>query len=446
MPNVVVVGAQWGDEGKGKIVDVLSEYADIVVRFSGGANAGHTLVVNGQRVVLHLIPSGALHPDKRCALGDGMVIDLQTLLEEIRALRAMGLLSGDNQLLVSERAHLILPYHRGLDEARERGADAIGTTRRGIGPAYEDKYGRRGVRVGDLLITDRFRQRVRAAVEDANVRLQHAGAPTFSADKVADDALRLVDQVAPFVCDVSRELERAMARGESLLLEGAQGSLLDVDHGTYPFVTSTTTTAAGAGSGAGIGPTAIDSVTGVTKSYTTRVGSGPFPTELPEPQAGRLREAGSEYGATTGRPRRCGWLDVAALRLAKRINGLRSLCITKLDVLRGLGPIQFCSGYRVGERLLDEMPLEPDDLSRAVPIFESVAGFDEDCATARSVDELPVGARQLCETVAKSVGVSIDLISVGAGREQTIWAGNPFRAGKRRQKSPAKSPAKAHRR
>ena len=429
MPNVVVVGAQWGDEGKGKVVDLLSSSADIVVRYSGGANAGHTLVVDGQKVVLHLIPSGALRPGKRCALGDGMVIDPAALVDEVRALRGRGLLANPGDLLISERAHLILPFHRALDEARERGADAIGTTRRGIGPAYEDKHGRRGLRVGDLLRPDRFRARLQGAVAAANARLLPEGGPTFRADVIADETLRLVEPITETIVDVARALDEAMARGESLLLEGAQGTLLDVDHGTYPFVTATSTVAGGACTGAGIGPTTIDAVTGVTKAYTTRVGGGPFPTELPGEAGDRLRAAGAEFGSTTGRPRRCGWLDIAGLRLARRLNGLGGLCLTKLDVLRGLPRVEACVGYRLGDRTLDEMPLDPDDLARAQPVYESLEGWDADCGPARAWDDLPLAARRFCLAIAERAGVPIDLVSVGPAREQTVLLRDPFAGG-----------------
>lgn len=434
MAVVVVVGAQWGDEGKGKVVDLMTEKADVVVRFGGGANAGHTLVMGEQTLVTHLIPSGVLHPGKPCVLGDGMVVDPQTLLEEIDACRARGLLAAD-ELKIGERAHVILPYHRQLEALREEGAKAIGTTRRGIGPAYEAKVARRGVRMGDLLRPERLRAILRENLGETCALIRHYGGDPPSpgeVDAMADQALRAGERLQPYICDAGRFVDEAIAKGRDVLFEGAQGALLDIDHGTYPYVTSSATVAGGACQGLGVGPTRIDRVVGITKAYATRVGAGPFPTQMGEEQADSWRQAGGEFGATTGRPRRCGWLDIPALRLAIRVSGMDSLALTKLDVLRGQGPIQLCVSYELDGRELDEMPLDADDLARAVPRYITLPSWEEDTSGARSVEELPAAARAYIDELERLLGIPISLLSVGPGRHQTAVLSEPFAQSRQR--------------
>jgi adenylosuccinate synthase len=428
MAVVVVVGAQWGDEGKGKVVDLLTEKADVVVRFGGGANAGHTLVIGDRQLITHLIPSGVLHPGKRCVLGDGMVIDPQTLLEEIDACKQQGLLAGD-ELLIGERAHVILPYHRQVEALREQGSRAIGTTRRGIGPAYEAKVGRRGVRMRDLLRPERLRALVRDNLDELGAVIRHyGGEPPGAAEveAIVSEALRAGELLAPHFGDAGRFVDRSIREGRDVLFEGAQGALLDVDHGTYPFVTSSSTVAGGACQGLGIGPTRIDRVVGITKAYATRVGGGPFPTQMGDDDEAAWREAGAEFGATTGRPRRCGWLDVPALRLAIRINGISSLALTKLDVARGRGPVKLCVAYELDGQELDELPLDPEDLERAIPRFITLPGWEEETASARSLDELPAAAREYIDTLERLTGVPFALISIGPERNQTVSLTDPF--------------------
>ncbi len=425
MSALVVVGAQWGDEGKGKVVDLLAESADVVVRYGGGANAGHTLVIDGQQLVTHLVPSGVLHPGTHCVLGDGMVIDLQTLIDEIAECKSRGLLPSD-ELLIGERAHVILPYHRSLEALRENRANAIGTTRRGIGPAYETKVARRGVRIGDLARPDRLRALVEQNLAEYAPLVEAFGGELASADEIVSQALECGKHIAKFIGSAGAFVEHALTQGRTVLFEGAQGALLDIDHGTYPFVTSSTTTAAGACTGAGIGPTRIDRVIGIAKAYVTRVGGGPFPTELDAAQGDALREAGGEYGATTGRPRRCGWLDVPALRHAVRINGLDGIALTKLDVLRGLPEIKVCVGYELDGRLLDEIPFDADDLGRVVPKYESFAGWSEETRELGAFDELPVAAREYVHAIERYIGVDVYLVSVGPDRNETFTLRDPF--------------------
>jgi len=431
MANVVIVGAQWGDEGKGKVVDLYTEFADVVVRYGGGANAGHTLVVDGKKVVTHLIPSGVLHGrGKKCVLGNGMVIDPKALLGEIEELKERGLLADDRDLIVGDRAHLILPYHRQIDALREEGKGALGTTKRGIGPAYEAKMARRGIRMGDLTRPARFRELVLRNVDEIAPIVRHLGGePPAPAEIEATivEYLGYGERLARYLGDSSRVIHDDVKRGQHILFEGAQGTLLDVDHGTYPYVTSSSTLAGGACSGAGVGPTTISAVIGIAKAYSTRVGAGPFPTELHDETGQRLREAGAEYGATTGRPRRCGWLDVAALRLAVRLNGLAALALTKLDVLRGLKKIRVCVGYQLDGKALDELPLDIDDLARAEPVYEELEGWDRDTSQVRDFDELPPAARKYVRRIENLAGVPASLISVGPGRAETIMLKNPFR-------------------
>jgi adenylosuccinate synthase len=427
MANVVIVGAQWGDEGKGKVVDLYTEFADVVVRFGGGANAGHTLVVDGQKLVTHLIPSGVLRGrGKKCVLGDGMVIDPKTLLEEIGELKQKGLLSDDRDLVVSRFAHVILPLHRQIDALREQGKGAIGTTKRGIGPAYEAKMGRRNVRMADLLEEQRLRPLVQQCADESGPWMrQHGAQPDVDATVV--EYLEYGQRLARYFADASRLVYDEIKRGRHVLFEGAQGALLDVDHGTYPYVTSSNTIAGGACTSCGIGPTAITSVIGIAKAYSTRVGGGPFPTELTDQLGNLLREAGGEYGATTGRPRRCGWLDVAGLRLAARWNGLHGIALTKLDVLRGLPKIKVCVGYNVDGDSRDELPTDPGEIARAQPVYEELEGWEEDTREVRDFEALPKEAQKYVRRIEALVGVDMSLISVGPGRAETIMIKNPFR-------------------
>jgi adenylosuccinate synthase len=432
MSVVIVVGAQWGDEGKGKVVDLFTERADVVVRYGGGANAGHTLVIEGQKLVTHLVPSGVCHPGKSCVLGDGMVIDPHTLLEEIDQCQARGLLV-NGELLIGLGAHVILPYHKLMDGLREdRGAKtgkAIGTTRRGIGPAYEAKAARKGVRVRDLMKPARLCELVAANVDEIVPLIVHLGGTppsTAEVEQWIEDAVAAGRKLLPYTGDASRHVARAIASGQHVLFEGAQGCLLDLDHGTYPYVTSSSTIAAGACQSAGLGPTAIDAVVGITKAYATRVGAGPFPTELHGEDGDRLRIAGGEFGATTGRPRRCGWLDLPALRMGARLSGMASLALTKLDVLADLPTVSVCVAYKVDGKELDEPPIDPDDISRAEPVFASFPGWGKLPSDARDIADLPAPARAYVETIERMAGVPFCLVSVGPDRTETIRLHDPF--------------------
>jgi len=428
MANVVIVGAQWGDEGKGKVVDLYTEFADLVVRFGGGANAGHTLVVDGQKLVTHLIPSGVLRGrGKRCVLGDGMVIDPKTLLEEMAELRAKGLLTDERDLVISSQAHVILPMHREIDRLRELGSSAIGTTKRGIGPAYEAKMARRGVRMADLLDGARLRALLEQNEEETSAYIKARGGAVRGLEETHAEYLGYGELLKRHFADASRLIYDEMKRGKHVLFEGAQGALLDVDRGTYPYVTSSSTVAGGACTGAGVGPTSITAVIGIAKAYATRVGGGPFPTELTDALGDRLREAGGEYGATTGRPRRCGWLDVAALRLAVRWNGLSGLALTKLDVLRGMDRIRICVGYTVDGQERDELPTDPGEIGRAQPVYEELDGWDAPTSEVRDREALPPAARKYVSRIEALTGVDASLISVGPGRAETIVLKNPFR-------------------
>ena len=436
MPNVVVVGAQWGDEGKGKIVDLLTEHAQVVVRFQGGNNAGHTLVVGGQKTVLHLIPSGVLHAGKSCVIGNGCVIDPTVLMKEIDALRARGFLQDSAQLMISEHAHVILPWHKHLDALREkaRGGGAIGTTGRGIGPAYEDKVARRGIRMRDLLDGDRLRRRVKDRLVDALdeisrlARLAKADEPLMDVEAIVSEYLVLGNRLREFVGEASLFLSEHVRKGTRILFEGAQGTLLDVDHGTYPYVTSSNTVAGNAAVGSGLGPTAIDKVLGITKAYTTRVGGGPFPTELSDATGDRLRKVGDEYGATTGRPRRCGWLDTVVLRYSARVNGMWGLALTKMDILSGLDTLKVCTAYELDGQRVTELPGDIEEFSRVQPIYEELQGWEQTLAGARTFDDLPPAAQRYVRRIEEIVGVPVVCVSVGAERGETILLQNPFRS------------------
>jgi adenylosuccinate synthase len=420
---LVVVGAQWGDEGKGKLVDVLADQADLVVRYQGGANAGHTVVVGDTQFVLRLIPSGMLNPRTVCVLGNGVVLDPLALFEELDALAGRGIAT-EGRLLVSDRAHLVLPYHKLLDAAAER-QQHIGTTGRGIGPAYEDKYGRRGIRVGQLRDLAALGSALEDAADRANRLLELAG---MTERVSAAELARLLEGVAPrllpLVADCGAAVDRALAQGKHVLLEGAQGALLDVDHGTYPYVTSSNTTAGGAAVGAGIGPTRIDGVLGVVKAYTTRVGNGPLPTEARPLDSERLRRIGAEFGAVTGRPRRCGWFDATVVRYAARVNGLTALAVTKLDVLDEFEQIPVGTGYRLDGTLLDDMPAEVSALERVVPEFETLPGWRASTTAVRRLAELPRAARAYLERLEELAGVPVRYVSVGTRRDQIIEIGS----------------------
>jgi len=416
---LVIVGAQWGDEGKGKVVDALAEHADLVVRYQGGANAGHTVDTGDGAFVLHQIPSGILHQGTRCVIGNGVVLDPETLFHEIAELTAKGV-AVDERLVVSDRAHLVLPYHKLLDGESAR-SKQIGTTSRGIGPCYEDKVGRRGVRVGDLRHPEIVRKLVAAGVARANALLQVSGSDRrCDAAQVATDLLALAPRLLPYVQDAGRIVHEALREGGCVLLEGAQGVLLDVDHGTYPFVTSSSTSAGGAAIGAGIGPAAIDAVLGIVKAYTTRVGGGPLPTEAPEPFQTRLRDLGHEFGATTGRPRRCGWFDAMVVRYSVRVNGLTGLAVTKLDVLDTIAELPVCTGYRLDGGKLDDLPDNVVDLERVEPVYETLPGWRSATGEARRLADLPKAARRYLDRLEELSEAPVRYVGVGTRREQLI--------------------------
>ncbi len=429
MACIVVVGTQWGDEGKGKIVDLLTADADVIVRFQGGNNAGHTIVFDGQKFILHLIPSGIFHQEKTCLIGNGVVIDPEVLLGEIENLEAKGVPVPPGHLYISERAHLIMPYHKAIDHGREakKGKTKIGTTGRGIGPCYEDKIARRGIKVGDLLDADLFRAKLEEILEEKNFYLsQYLGREPLDFEEIYSRYLEMGQRLAPYVTNVSVELEKARAKGAKILFEGAQGTQLDIDHGTYPFVTSSNTVAGGACHGAGVGPTTIDFVLGICKAYTTRVGGGPFPTELFDETGNYMRERGGEFGSTTGRPRRCGWLDGVVLKEAVRLNGLSALAITKLDVLSGLNPLKVCVAYRLNGERVETFPANIREVERVEPIYEELPGWQEDISQVRRFEDLPQATKDYLRWIEEFAGVPIDIVSVGPARDQTIVLRNPF--------------------
>jgi len=424
MSAVVVVGAQWGDEGKGKVVDLYAPYADIVIRYAGGANAGHTLVVNGEKLILHLIPSGILHEQTRCVVGQGTVIDPAVFLEEIETLTERGLTT-EGRLLVSQRAHVVLPHHRLIDELREKKSNGeIGTTKRGIGPCYEDKVARRGVRMGDLLHADRLRGKLDGNLERWRPVAEDLGGTLPSADEIVARYTELGEALRGYIGDAAAIIRASIEANEKILLEGAQGTMLDIDNGTYPFVTSSNAVAGGACAGAGIGPTHIRSAIGIAKAYTTRVGGGPFPTELEDETGQQLRDAGAEYGSTTGRPRRCGWLDLIALRHAVAVNGLDELAITKLDVLAAVDELKVCVAYELDGKRLDYPPYERMDAVQ--PIYETLQGWDEDLSPCRTRGDLPFSAQEYLERIEQEVGCRVGVVSVGPDREDTADLRDPF--------------------
>jgi adenylosuccinate synthase len=426
--NVVVIGTQWGDEGKGKVVDLLTDKAHAVVRFQGGHNAGHTLVIDGKQTILHLIPSGILRESTRCLIGNGVVLSPSALLEEVEMLEQNDVPVMD-RLGISESCPVILPYHVALDHAREaaRGKKAIGTTGRGIGPCYEDKVSRRGIRFGEMIDEKRFPERLREVMEYHNFSLQHYfKAEPVDYQQVLDEALAQAARMRPLVEDVTGTLHRLHREGKNVMFEGAQGALLDIDHGTYPFVTSSNTTAGGACTGTGVGPKEIDYVLGIVKAYTTRVGAGPFPTELFDDAGSHLGTRGHEFGATTGRQRRCGWLDTVALRRSLEINSVTGMCITKLDVLDGMDTINVCVGYRLDGEEVDVPPVGADGFERCEPVLVELPGWSEPTVGARSLDDLPKNARDYLRKVEELCEAPIDIVSTGPDRSETIVLRHPF--------------------
>jgi adenylosuccinate synthase len=426
--NLVVVGTQWGDEGKGKIVDLLSEWAEIIVRYQGGHNAGHTVVIGPNKIVLHLLPTGLIRPDKIGIIGNGVVIDPAALLEEIQTLAQRGI-SVAGRLWISEAAHLIMPYHQALDRESEKlkGARKIGTTGRGIGPAYADKVARIGIRMIDLMEADTFTDKLARNLSDINPLLASLGVAPFEQAKIGADYLGYAEAIRPYVTDTASQLDLAMVDGRTILFEGAQGTHLDVDLGTYPYVTSSSAAAGGACTGTGVGPTKINAVLGVAKAYTTRVGEGPFPSELTGESGVRLREQGGEFGATTGRPRRCGWFDALPVRHSVQVNGLTSLAVTKLDVLDGLDEISVCVGYRFEGRLYEQMPTSSKVLAGCTPVYETWPGWDRPTAGVTDYDALPENARRYLDAISNRVGCRIDILSTGSKRDETIILRNPFK-------------------
>jgi len=432
--NVVVIGTQWGDEGKGKIVDWLTDHSHGVVRFQGGHNAGHTLVVNGKKTVLHLIPSGILRDNVMCYIGNGVVVSPDALLKEMDNLTEAGV-DVYNRLRISEACPLILPYHVALDQAREiaKGAAKIGTTGRGIGPAYEDKVARRGVRIQDLFHRKRLAAKLGEILDYHNFVLKnYFHADTVDFQKTLDDALALAERIKPLVMDVPRALYEANKAGQNLLFEGAQGALLDIDHGTYPYVTSSNCIAGAASAGAGVGPQTLHYVLGITKAYTTRVGSGPFPTELydalskQDPAGKHMAEKGHEFGSTTGRARRCGWFDAAALKRSIQINGVSGLCVTKLDVLDGVQTLRMCLGYKVDGKFIDILPVGADALDGCEPVYEDMPGWSGSTVGVKRYEDLPLEARKYLERMAEICEVPVDMVSTGPDRDETIVLRHPF--------------------
>jgi adenylosuccinate synthase len=423
MSNTVVIGTQWGDEGKGKVVDLLTARSDLVVRFQGGANAGHTLVVEGKQFIFHIIPSGILYPDKKCLIGNGLVVDPAVLLKEMANLEKHGIRVTPSRLSLSEKAHIIMPYHKALDQAREaaQGTGKIGTTGRGIGPCYEDKVGRRGIRAIDLTEPETLKEKVRMNLEEKNFLLsKFLGAEPLDAASILDEYLAMGHALQPYLTDVSLELDQALKEGKRVLFEGAQGTHLDIDHGTYPFVTSSNPVAGAAAAGAGVGPQRLNHILGIVKAYTTRVGAGPFLTELLDETGDYLQSRGKEFGATTGRRRRCGWLDLAVVRDSVRLNGLDSIAITKLDVLTGLKTLRICTVYDLDGEQIMTRPASLSRLAACRPLYRELPGWEEDIRHARTLAQLPKATRRYLDTIEEVIGIPISIVSVGPGREETI--------------------------
>jgi len=429
MSNVVVVGAQWGDEGKGKVVDIYTEYADDIVRFQGGNNAGHTLVVGKETVVLHLIPSGILHEGKRCIIGNGVVLDPQVFIKEITKLKESGRLQDDSALLLSESLHIIMPYHKRIDIAREAksGDKKIGTTGRGIGPCYEDKIGRRGIRLMDLINQEAFERKLNEFLPEKNFLLSNLldGEPC-SFDEVVAEYKAYADVLKKYVADTSLILDKDLKNGKKILFEGAQGTLLDIDHGTYPYVTSSSTCSGGAATGSGVSPRQIHEVIGISKAYITRVGSGPFPTELMDETGEKLRRIGGEFGATTGRPRRCGWFDAMIIRYAVRVNGMSGIALTKLDVLSDFDTIKVCTGYMLNGQMLETLPAALESFENCQPVYEELPGWGVDITEVKAYEDLPENAKSYVRRLEELAGCPIVMVSVGPRRDQTISLRNPF--------------------
>ena len=420
MSVTVLVGSQWGDEGKGKIVDILSEKFDIVARYQGGANAGHTVEIGEKQYILHLIPSGILRDGVKCVIGNGVVIDPQALLDEIKILEDNGI-KVEGRLFISHNAHLIMPYHKLLDSISESGKNKIGTTGRGIGPCYIDKFDRKGIRIVDLLNRDVLEKKLRKNVEEKNILLKKLyDDKGFDIEEIIKEYISFDEAIDSYVTDVPLLLNDAIKEGKNILLEGAQGTLLDVDHGTYPFVTSSNPTSGGASTGSGIPPNKIDNVFGIVKAYTTRVGNGPFPTELTDEVGEKLRKEGAEFGATTGRPRRCGWFDAFLVRYSAMINGIDAVAVTKLDVLSVFEKINVCVGYKLNEKLLKSFPSDVDRLSSVTPVYETVDGWMTDISECKSYDELPQKTKEYLEFISDQANIKIEIISVGPKRRQTF--------------------------
>lgn len=428
MAVIVIVGAQWGDEGKGKIVDVLTEKADGVARYQGGHNAGHTVVINNEKFILHIIPSGILHKGKACIIGNGVVVDPLSLIEEIDALKKRGVEIGEN-LFLSKNAHLIMPYHTAIEKEQEmlKGSKKIGTTGKGIGPAYVDKVARTGIRAGELLYPEEFKEKLKTNLLGINHLLKtFYNAPGFDAEAIYREYMGYAERLSEYIADTDIIINKMIDKNKNVLFEGAQGTLLDVDHGTYPYVTSSSASAGGACTGLGVGPTKITKVIGVVKAYTTRVGSGPFPTEMTGPLGEEIREKGGEYGATTGRPRRCGWLDLVVLRHSVRINGLSGIVITKLDILDGLEKIKICTAYRCDGRPYEEFPKELNVFEKCEPVYEEVSGWKENTSGIKNFEKLPKTAQTYIKTIERMLGVEIVIISSGQKRDELIMLKEPF--------------------
>ncbi len=429
MPNIVVIGAQWGDEGKGRIVDVISEKVDIIVRYQGGNNAGHTIVIGDEKVILHHLPSGILRQDKLSVIGNGVVVDPKVLLQEINELNSAGYSVDEKNLKISDRAHVIMPYHREIDSAREsmNGKARIGTTGRGIGPVYEDKAARRGIKFTDLIDPDSLSARLKEVFEERNAYLTKVlGGNPLNFEEILEEYAEYGRELKRFSCDVSTLLNESISKGQNILFEGAQGALLDIDFGTYPYVTSSSAGSGGASTGSGVGPTKIDTVLGIAKAYTTRVGEGPFPTEISGELGEKLRQAGGEFGATTGRSRRCGWFDAFALKYAAQTNGISWLALTKLDVLSGFEKIHICVGYRYKGEQLSSFPSNNQVLKDIEPIYEEMDGWKEDISEAKDISEFPIQARKYLEKLEETTGVPIYTVSLGPSREKIIFLNEIF--------------------
>ncbi|MCZ6791957.1 MAG: adenylosuccinate synthase [Candidatus Dadabacteria bacterium] len=429
MPNIVVIGAQWGDEGKGRIVDLISEKVDIIVRYQGGNNAGHTIVIGDEKVILHHLPSGILRQDKLSVIGNGVVVDPKVLLQEINELNSAGYSADEKNLKISDRAHVIMPYHREIDLAREsmNGKARIGTTGRGIGPVYEDKAARRGIKFADLIDPDSLSARLKEVFEERNAYLTKVlGGNPLNFEEILEEYVEYGRELKRFSCDVSTLLNESISKGQNILFEGAQGALLDIDFGTYPYVTSSSAGSGGASTGSGVGPTKIDIVLGIAKAYTTRVGEGPFPTEISGELGEKLRQAGGEFGATTGRSRRCGWFDAFALKYAAQTNGISWLALTKLDVLSGFEKIHICVGYRYKGEQLSSFPSNNQVLKDIEPIYEEMDGWEEDISEAKDISEFPIQARKYLEKLEETTGVPIYTVSLGPSREKIIFLNEIF--------------------